>query len=64
MATAANPNALEVIEEQGFDTLTVTDMGGCIALAQVSEYGDLHDVQIGPEQGRKLVELLQRAFGE
>jgi hypothetical protein len=62
MATSANPSAVRVIEEPGFDTLSVTDMGDCIALAQVSEYGDLHDVQIGVEQARELVDILGQAL--
>ena len=35
---------VEVIEEDGHDTLTITDMGDTVSFSQVSEDGNLHNV--------------------
>lgn len=41
--------AVNVLVEEGFDTLTVTDMGDTIALAQMAEDGTLHNVIVSRE---------------
>lgn len=44
-----NCNGVTVLEEDGFDTLTVTDMGDTIALTQMAEDGTLHNVIVSRE---------------
>lgn len=53
---------LEVLEETGMDTLTVTDMGATMALSQVDEDGELHDIILGPLQKRRLIEILEASL--
>ena len=54
-----NTQSVMVTDEEGFDTLTVTNMGDAISLAQVAEDGTLHDTVIGREQARSLYAALQ-----
>lgn len=48
-----------VLEQELFDTLTVTNMGDAIALAQVDEEGELHDIIISPQQAERLIATLR-----
>ena len=40
---------VDVITEEGFDNLTVTDLGEAVALAQIAEDQTLHNVVISRE---------------
>ena len=52
--------SLQVLEEDSFDTLTLTNMGdGIIALAQTDADGQLHNVILGPQQGQALRKMLE-----
>ena len=56
--------SVENIDEDGYDTLTVVDLGGGIlALSQVAEDGKFHNVVIGPAQVEKLAKLAIRVLG-
>lgn len=53
----------DLITEDGFDALTVTDMGdGVVAFVQTAEDGTLHNVIIGEAQAAALITLLQKAI--
>lgn len=55
---------VEVLEDEGFDALTVTNMGdGVIALSQISEDGELHNVIISEKMAEKLFPFLREALG-
>lgn len=52
----------EVLTDEGYDALTVTNMGdGVIALSQVAEDGTLHNVIISEKQAASLFPFLQKA---
>lgn len=54
----------EVLEDEGYDALTVTNMGdGTIALSQVAEDGTLHHVVISEKQAAGLFPFLKGAVG-
>ncbi|MBB3910136.1 hypothetical protein [Sphingomonas desiccabilis] len=56
-------NSVEVFDEDSYDSLTVVDMGdGILALNQMGEDGQSHDVILGPSQSRKLADLLKRVL--
>lgn len=59
-----NPtDSLELLEEEGCDTLTVIDLGSEISLSQVSDGGaDFHNVIMGLEQARALMGYLEKLF--
>jgi hypothetical protein len=54
----------EVLDADGFDALTVTNMGdGVLALSQVAEDGKLHNVILGEDQVAALLKLLPQVLG-
>jgi len=54
----------EVLTDEGYDALTVTNMGdGVIALSQVDEEGQLHNVIVSEKQVSALLPFLQQAVG-
>jgi hypothetical protein len=54
----------EVLDQDGFDALTVTNMGdGVVALSQVAEDGTLHNVVLGDEQIAALLAFLGKVVG-
>ncbi|API58540.1 hypothetical protein BSL82_03795 [Tardibacter chloracetimidivorans] len=59
-----SPKPPQVLDEDDFDTLTVIDMGDAISLGQVTEDDDLHDVIIGKEQAKRLIDLLKEFADE
>ena len=54
---------LTVLDQDGMDALTVTNMGETIALSQVAEDGTLHNVVIGIKQAEELLDLLDEEVG-
>ncbi|MBB3693030.1 hypothetical protein [Sphingomonas sp. BK580] len=56
--------SVEMFDEDGFDTLTVVDMGeGIFALSQLAEDGTFHNNVIGPEQAERLIKHLIKVMG-
>ena len=55
--------SVEMIEQDSFDTLTVVDMGDAIALSQVDEDGELHDIILGHDQLDALMKIGSRVLG-
>lgn len=56
--------SVESLDEDGYDTLTIIDLGdGILALSQIAEDGKLHNVVIGPSQAEKLAKLAIRVLG-
>lgn len=56
--------SVEMLDEDGFDTLTLVDMGeGIVALSQLAEDGTFHNIVIGPEQVAVLTKLLIKVQG-
>lgn len=52
--------AVDMVVEDGFDNLTIVDMGESITLSQVAEDGTFHNVVIGLEQAAELLLMLGR----
>ena len=53
-----------VLVDKDFDTLTVTDMGDSIALAQMAEDGTLHNVIVSREVLLKAAKAVKINRGE
>lgn len=58
-----NAQSVLTVEEEGYDTLTVIDLGDALSIAQVSEDDELQDLIIGPEQAAALIAKLQEFLG-
>ena len=55
---------VEVIEAEGYDTLTLVDLGdGGISLSQVSEDGDFHNVIVSSEMAAQVMAFFGRTLG-
>jgi hypothetical protein len=52
-----------VADEDGFDALTIVNMGEAFSMAQVDEEGDMHNVVIGPAQAEALIKQLVAFLG-
>lgn len=55
---------VHVIADNGWDALTVTDMGESFALSQVAEDGSLHNVILSIVQIEALMEYLEGALDD
>lgn len=51
--------SIEHIEQDGYDTLTLIDMGEALTIDQIAEDGEPHTVVIGMTQARALLEKLK-----
>ena len=51
---------LQVVSEEDYDTMTIIDLGDSIALSQVAEDGQLHNVLIGLKQAEALLGHIRR----
>lgn len=57
-------NGLDFLDAEGFDTLTVTNMGdGVFCLAQIDSEDNLHNVVINEDMAAQLIPLLIRYLG-
>lgn len=57
-------NGVALVSAEGFDPLTVTNMGdGLLCLSQVDEEGNLHNVVINEDMAAALMPLLARHLG-
>jgi len=54
---------VDLIEQQGYDTLTVVDLGDTIALSQLDEDGNLHNIILSTDQAARLASILGRILG-
>jgi hypothetical protein len=52
--------AYEVIEEKGFEDVSVNDLGDTITLSQIDDYDSLHQIILGSKQILELRKILNK----